>query len=156
MARQRDYQACPVKADCLPPGQRRRYIGLTMYHPLHLRARERNLTAAYHREHIYRRTVAEGTFASLGRLSWARSQLRWLWKVDCEGYVAALARNVLNMALKLSHGLGATGPAPPVPDVTAGSGNTQAHDKSSSLIPLQSRLRRNLWTRALTVLKSGY
>ena len=31
VARQKDCQACPVKADCLPPGQKRRYIGLTMY-----------------------------------------------------------------------------------------------------------------------------
>ena len=155
MARQKDCQACPIKNDCLPPGQKRRYIGLTMYHPLHLRARERNRTATYHREHIYRRIVAEGTFASLNRLSWARSRLRGLWKVDCEGYMAALAHNVLKMARKLSRGVGTPGPASPVPDITAGSENTQAHAESGSLMPPQYRLRRILWTRALTVLESG-
>ena len=95
VARQKDCQACPVKADCLPPGQKLRYIGLTMYHPLHLRARERNRTAAYRREQKGRRIVSEGTFASLDRLGWARSRLRGLWRVDCEGYMAALAHNVL-------------------------------------------------------------
>ena len=30
------------------------------------------------------RTIAEGTFASLDHLGWARSRLRGLWKVDCE------------------------------------------------------------------------
>ena len=59
VARQKDCQACPVKADCLPPGQKRLYIGLTMYHPLHLRARERNRTAAYRREQKGRHIVSE-------------------------------------------------------------------------------------------------
>ena len=104
VARRKDCQACPAKDGCLPPGQKRRYIVLTMYHPLHLRAKERNWTAACRREHMYRRTVSEGTFASLGRPGWARSRLRGLWKVDCEGYMATLAHNVLKMARKLSHG----------------------------------------------------
>ena len=79
-ARQKDCQACPVKDTCLPPGQKRRYIGLTMYHPVYLRARERNRTAAYQRERFRRRTIAEGIFASLDRLGWAKSRLRGLWK----------------------------------------------------------------------------
>ena len=78
VARQKDCQACPVKTECLPPRQKRRYIGLTMYYPLHLRARERNRTATYHREQKNLRIVSEGTFASLDRLSWAKSRLRGL------------------------------------------------------------------------------
>ena len=69
----------PDKADCLPPGQKRRYIGLTMYHPLHLGARERNRTAASRREQKGRRIVSEGTFASLNRLGWVRSRLRGIY-----------------------------------------------------------------------------
>ena len=49
-ARQKECQACPVKDTCLPPGQRRRYIGLTMYNSVYLSARERNQTVAYQRE----------------------------------------------------------------------------------------------------------
>ena len=78
VARQKDCQACPIKNECLPLGQKHRYIDLTIYHPLHMRSRERNRTAAYHREQIYRRIVSEGAFASLDRLSWARSRLREL------------------------------------------------------------------------------
>ena len=110
VASQKDCQACPVKADCLPPGQKRRYIGLTKYHPLHPRARERNRTAAYRREQKGRRIVSEGAFASLDRLGWARSRLRGLWRVDCEGYMAALAHNVLKAVRWLRQRKG-----PPVP-----------------------------------------
>ena len=142
VARQKDCQACPVKADCLPPGQKRRYIGLTMYYPMHLRARERNRTAAYHREHVYRRIVAEGTFASLDRLSWARSRLRGLWKVDCEGYMAALAHNVLKMARKLRHGMGTPGPVVPTIGITGDLQNTLTDAGSGSALPPQYRLRQ--------------
>lgn len=69
VALQKDCQACSVKADCLPPGQKRRYISLTMYYPVYLRARDRNGTAEYQREGFRRRTIAEGTFASLDWLS---------------------------------------------------------------------------------------
>ena len=91
VARQKDCQACPVKESCLPPKQKRRYFTLTMYYPEYLRARERNRTEAYRQEIRRRQTIAEGTFASLDRLSWTRTRLRGLWKVDCEGYMAALA-----------------------------------------------------------------
>ncbi len=59
--------------------------GLTMYHPLQLRARKRNRTAAYRREQKGRRIDSEDSFASLDRLGWARFRLRGLWRVDCEG-----------------------------------------------------------------------
>ena len=90
VACRKDCQACPAKTDSLPRGQKRRYIGLIMYCSLHLRARKRNRTAAYHREQINRRIATEGTFASLDRLGGARSRLRGLRKVDCEGYMTAL------------------------------------------------------------------
>ena len=66
-----------------------------MYYPLHLRARERNRTPDFQRERKRRQTTVEGVFASLDRLGWARSRLRGLWKVDCEGFMAAIAHNVL-------------------------------------------------------------
>ena len=113
MARQKDCQSCPVKETCLPPKQKRRYFTLTMYYPEYLRARERNHTEAYRLEIRRRKTIAEGTFASLDRLSWARSRLRGLWKVDCEGYMAALAHNVKKLVRRLSRGVGPPDPALP-------------------------------------------
>ena len=38
VAHQKDCQSCPVKARCLPPHQKRRYVALSMYHPLLLQA----------------------------------------------------------------------------------------------------------------------
>ena len=72
-----------------------------MYHSVYLRARARNRTAEYRRERRRRQTIAEGTIASLDRLGWDQSRLRGLWKVDCEGYMAALAHHVLKMVRKL-------------------------------------------------------
>ena len=113
VARTRDCQACPIKDACLPRRQKRRYFSLTMYHPLYLRARERNRTAAYRRERRRRQTIAEGALASLDRLGWEKSRLRGLWKADCEEYMAALAHNVLKMVRNLGRGTGPPGPASP-------------------------------------------
>ena len=104
VARTRGCQACPIKETRLPPRQNRRYFTLTMYHPLYLRARERNRTVEYRRERRRRQTIVEGAFASMDRLGWARSRLRGLWKVDCEGHMSALAHNVLKMVRRLGHG----------------------------------------------------
>ena len=84
-----------------------------VYHPLLLRVRERNQTAEYRRKRKRRKTIAEGTFASLDRPGWARSRLRGLWKVDCEGYMAGLAHNVLNAVCRLRDDAGPTGPLEP-------------------------------------------
>ncbi|MYC29859.1 MAG: hypothetical protein F4X65_07200 [Chloroflexi bacterium] len=73
VARQKDCQAFPIKDACLPTKQKRRLFTLTMYHPVYLTARERNRTAAYRRERRRRITIAEGIFASLDGLNWARS-----------------------------------------------------------------------------------
>ena len=115
VAHQKDCQACPVKAQCLPPNQKRRYVALSIYHPLLLQALERNKTRDYHRERKRRQTIAEGTFASLDRLGWARSRLRRLWKVDCEGYMAGLAHNVLKAMRRLRQGSGPPEPLKPGP-----------------------------------------
>ena len=124
VAHQEDCQSCPVKTRCLPSNQKRRYVALSMYYPLLLRVRERNQSAEY-RERRRRKTIAEGTFASLDRLGWARSRLRGLWKVDCEGYLAGLAHNVLKAVRRLRGHAGPTGPlepgaVDPVPPVSGG------------------------------------
>ena len=97
----------------------RRYIGLTMYHPVYLRARERNQTAAYQRERFRRRIISEGIFASLDRLGWEKSRLRGLWKLDCEGYLAAVAHDVLKMVRRLGQGVGPPGPVTPADTIAA-------------------------------------
>ena len=112
-ALQKGCQQCPVKTECLPPGQKRRYVALSMYHSLFIEARERNKSPSYREEMVIRRTAAEGgVFASLDRLGWARSRLRGLWKVDCEGYISALAHNLKKAVRRLGTG---TEPSPPVP-----------------------------------------
>ena len=120
LARQKDCQSCPIKETCLPPGQKRRFFSVTIYHSVLSRARERNRTAAYQQERFRRWTIAEGTFASLDRLGWDKSRLRGLWKLDCEGYMAALAHNVKKMVRKLGRGIGPPGPASPDAGTLAG------------------------------------
>ena len=41
VARQHDCQRCPIKAERLPPGQKRRYVALSIFHPLLSRAGQR-------------------------------------------------------------------------------------------------------------------
>ena len=83
------------------------------------RARQRNQTAAYQREPFRRRTIAEGIFASLDRLGWEKSRLRGLWKVDSEGYMSALAQNVLKIARRLRRCVRPPGPVVPADAVAA-------------------------------------
>ena len=115
VARQKDCQACPINRECLPPRQKRRYLGLTIYYPLYQQARERNRTPAYLREMNHRQTIAAGTFASLDRLGWARSRLRGIWKVDCEGFMASIAHNMLKAVRQSGR---RKGPSAPVPDLS--------------------------------------
>ena len=150
MARQKDCQACPVKEVCLPPKQKRRYFTLTMYYPEYLRAKERNQTEAYRQELHRRQTIAEGTFASLDRLSWARTRLRGLWKVDCEGYMAALAHNVKKLVRRLRRGVGPPDPALPTAAETAEATEiqgTRGNVLSNSRISPQYRLRQRRLTK---------
>ena len=144
VARTRDCQSCPIKNTCLPPRQRRRFFTLTMYHPVYLRARERNRTAAYQRERRRRHTVVEGIFASMDRLGWEKSRLRGLWKVDCEGYMAALAHNVLKMVRRLGRGVGPPGPVAPA-DALAASGGHETGDAVSFYVAPPWRSGRLSW-----------
>ena len=65
---------------------------------------------AYKQEMASRRSTVEGVFASQDRLGWERCKLRGLWKVDCEGYISALAHNFSKAVRKLG-GMGPPGPA---------------------------------------------
>ncbi len=112
VARQKDCQACPVRGECLPPRQKRRFVSLSMYHPVFLRARERSESRDYQREMKRRQTTVEGVFASLERLGWARSALRGLWKVNCEGYISALAHNLKKAAFRLGEAAAPSAPRP--------------------------------------------
>ena len=58
-----------------------------------------------------RRTIVGGIFASLDRLGWAKSRLRGLWKVDCEGFMASIAHNVLKTVRRLGSGTGSPEPS---------------------------------------------
>ena len=106
-----------------------------MYYPEYLRAKERNRTEVYQRKRRRRQTIAERTFASLDRLSWARSRLRGLWKVDCEGYMAALAHNVLKMVRRLGHGVGPLSQPSAALDVSGGLENTPSRPLSGTSSP---------------------
>ena len=147
VAHQKDCQSCPVKARCLPPNQKRRYVALSMYHPLLLQAQELKKTSGYRRERKRRQTIAEGTFASLDRLGWAQSRLRGLWKVDCEGYMAALAHNALKLVRTLSRGVGPPSPALSAASESAESKSIRGAAISDFLMSPQYRLRQNRMTK---------
>ena len=123
--------ACSIKEQCLPARQKRRSLGLSIYYPLHLRAQERNQTPAYRREMARRRTIVEGIFASLDRLGWAKSRLRGLWKVDCEGFMASFAHKVLKAVRRLGSGTG-----PPEPDGSGGYAQFQSPVSSGDRCPV--------------------
>ena len=89
--------------ECLSPGQMRRYAALSIYYSPHLEAKERHEREAYETEMLRRKTVAEGVSASQDRLGWARSRLRGLWKVDCEGYMSSLAHNLKKVVRQLGN-----------------------------------------------------
>ena len=122
VALQKDCQKCPIKAECLPPRQKRRYVTLSIYHAVILRARERNESKAYRREMLRRRTTVEGVFASLDRLGWARSRLRRLWKANCEGYISGLAHNLKKAVRRLGDFAGPPEPATAPEEAAASSG----------------------------------
>ena len=143
VAHQKDCQSCPVKARCLPPNQKRRYVAPSMYHPLLLQAQELKKTAAYRRERKRRLAIAEGTFASLDRLGWAQSRMRGLWKVDCEGYMAALAHNVLKLVRTLSRGVGPPAPAMPAPVGNTELGSDRENAASGPPVLPKYRLRQS-------------
>ena len=148
VARHKDCQACPVRETRLPPKQKRRYLTLTMYYPEYPRAKERNCSDAYPQGLRRRQTIAEGTFPSLDRLSWARTRLRGLWKVGCEGYMADLAHNVLELMRRLRRGVAPPGLPLPAAAETTESAGTQDDAVSGSPIPPQYRLRQSRLTKS--------
>ncbi len=77
-----------------------------MHYPEIRRAIELNETQTYTEEIRKRKTIIEGVFACQDRLGWSRCKLRGVWKVDCEGFLAALAHNILKLVRKLKAGLG--------------------------------------------------
>ena len=94
MARQRDCQACPIKEGCLTPKQLRRTVGVSPRFEAIQRARRRNETPIYKDRIRARSHLAEGVFAHLDQLGFRRARMRGMHKVDCEGFIAALAHNL--------------------------------------------------------------
>jgi len=100
-ASQKDCRICPRKATCLWPSEKRHCIKMNTYYTEFQRAMELNNTVSYGEEIRKRKAIIEGVFAYQDRLGWARCKLRGLWKVDCEGFLAALAHNILKAVRKL-------------------------------------------------------
>ena len=61
--------------------------------------------------------------------------MRGLWKVDCEGYMVALAHNVKKMVRKLGRGVGPPGPASPDAGTVAGVEYAMADAVTNSTTP---------------------
>ena len=59
--------------------------------------------------------------------------MRGLWKVDCEGYMAALAHNVLKMMRKLGRGVWPPGPVAPEDAIAADAGYVMADAVADSV-----------------------
>ena len=107
-ASRRDCRVCPRKAACLSPSEKERSIKVSAYYHEFQQAAELNGTPAYGEEIGRRKAIIEGVFACQDRLGWARCKLRGLWKVDCEGFLAALAYNMLKAVRKLKAGMSTT------------------------------------------------
>ena len=107
-ASQKDCQVCPRKKNCLYTNEKRKQIKVSVYYPEIQRAVELNETQDYAEQIRKRKTIIEGVFACQDRLGWSRCKLRGMWKVDCEGFLAALAHNVLKLMRKLKSGLAPT------------------------------------------------
>ena len=110
-----------------------------------LLARERNQTSEYRRERVRRQTIAGGTFASPDRLGRARTRLRGLWKVNCEGYMASFAHNVLKMVHELGRGVGPPGPLAPADAITSSAEQVMGGGLADAVAPLQCLVRLSCW-----------
>jgi hypothetical protein len=100
-ASQKDCQVCPRKENCLYTYEKRKAIKVSVYYPEIQQAVELNETQDYAEQIRKRKTIIEGVFDCQDRLGWSRCKLRGMWKVDCEGFLAALAHNVLKLIRKL-------------------------------------------------------
>lgn len=96
-----DCQGCSQKGTCLSAKGRFKSVSVGRYYSLAKRAHQLKDSAKHRREMKRRQVVVEGVHAHLDQLGWDECKLRGLWKVDCEGYVAALAHNLLKALTKV-------------------------------------------------------
>jgi len=100
-ARVSDCQACPLKRQCLSPRMKRRFVQLSVYEAEFQRAEARGRSARFRRVSLRRKAIIEGVFARIDRLGFRRARRFGLEDVQCEGYLAAVAHNMLK-ALRCS------------------------------------------------------
>ena len=98
-----DCRECSQKDTCLSgkSSSRGKSVNVSRYHPLIEEARQLMSTLRYRREMKRRQTIIEGVHAHLDQLGWEKCKLRGLGKVDCEGYIAALAHNLLKALTRI-------------------------------------------------------
>ena len=101
VALQADCQACSRMATCLTDKEKRKHVKVSRYEYEFRRARILNETVAYQREMRRRRTIIEGIFARLDNLAWGKARFRGVEKLNCQGYIAALANNILKALKKV-------------------------------------------------------
>lgn len=96
-----DCQDCPHKMTCLPAKENRKHVRVSRYEYEFRRARRLNETVRYEQEIRRRKTVVEGVFARLDRLSWDRARFIGIEKLNCQGYIAAIGHNILKALTKV-------------------------------------------------------
>lgn len=99
--RESECQSCSQSKQCLKGGRRRKFVYLSVYHPYFEKARAINQTLDYQLQMRCRKAVVEGVLACLKRLGFARARLRGLKKLSCEGFLVALAHNVLKAIIHM-------------------------------------------------------
>ncbi len=72
--------------------------------------------------------------------------MRGLWKVDCEGYMAALAHNVLKMVRRLGRGVGPPSPVAPADPIAAGAEHAADDAVADFVAPLWCIAWVSCWT----------
>ncbi len=100
-AKASDCRGCIQKGTCLSAKGKFKSVSVGRYHSLVEQAHQLKASARYRREMKRRQVVVEGVHAHLDQLGWEECKLRGLGKVDCEGYIAALAHNLLKALTKL-------------------------------------------------------
>lgn len=100
VALQADCQACPIRATCLAPNEKRTHVQISRDELEFRRARRLNATVQYQREMQRRKTVVEGVFARLDRLGWDEARGRGSERGDCQGSIAVLGHDILKALTK--------------------------------------------------------
>jgi len=80
-----------------------------------------------------------------GPVGWARTRLRGLWKVNCEGYMASFAHNVLKMVRKLGRGVGPPGPVAPADAVAFSADQAMDDGLVDAVTPLHGLIWLSWW-----------